>query len=112
MNSRRRVLTFSCAASMIIRRARSAHSTNQDVLEELSCTSASSAVDVTLQSFFEDETRLFQDCRVEIAAVVDDNDDRSARRQEARCVSEGCCDSVNVPVKCAPTYAPFSRANF
>ena len=106
-------MTRACACSPIIAFSdESAGSTNEDVFEELSCTTSSSPVDVPLQAFFEHEARFFKDPRVEIAAVIDDDHNGRSRLREPCGVSKRSRDPLDITIKCASAYAPIGRADF
>src|SRR5207302_7052630 len=75
---------------------------DEDVLEELARAAARAPVDVPSQAGLEREPGALQDRRIEIAAVVDDDQDRGTRRERARDVSQHGGDPVGVRVERAP----------
>src|SRR5712691_4764467 len=69
---------------------------DQHVLEVLARTPAGPAIYVTTQTFFEPKACAFQDLRVELAAVVDDDHDRAASSQDGRRIEQHLYDPLGV----------------
>src|SRR5262249_33671513 len=69
---------------------------HQHVLEVLACTSARAAVDVPLVALLELEPGPGEQLRIEIASVVHDDDDPSARTKRSHARTEHTGDAVDV----------------
>src|SRR5579872_5761946 len=68
----------------------------QDVLEELPRPAARAAVDVAAEAAFQAESGLLEDLRVEVAAVVDDDQDGSAAAERLAGAGEDGGDALDV----------------